>query len=68
MNPVVITIAELALRYGPALAKAFQELMTVKEPTAEQWAAVWALAEKSHDQHMAEARARAGLPTALPKE
>jgi hypothetical protein len=40
-----LIIAELCLKYGPSLARAFQEIFTKENPTKEDWDKVWAAAD-----------------------
>lgn len=43
--PQALLIAELCLKYGPALARSFQEIFTKQNPTQEDWDKVWATSE-----------------------
>lgn len=57
MSTVVI-IAELLLRYGPDVAQTVQGwISSGRNPTAEDWARVFATARKSADAYRAEAEA-----------
>lgn len=52
MNTAII-IAQFILQYGlPAFQKIIELTSQKTEPTPEQWAAVWALAEKSYEDYI----------------
>lgn len=59
--PQAILIVELLLRYGPAVAKAAKDLMSMKDPTQADWDNLWALADKDYNTLREEARKRASL-------
>jgi len=59
--PQAILVIELLLRYGPAVAKAAKDLMSMKDPTQADWDNLWALADKDYNTLREEARKRAGL-------
>jgi hypothetical protein len=61
-----LIIAELLLRYTPALARSVATIFYKSSPTLEDWEKVFALAEKTNDRFDAEARARADKAKALP--
>jgi hypothetical protein len=43
---LIILIAQMALKYGPAAAAAFVKIFQTKDPTSDQWDALWALMQK----------------------
>lgn len=45
MNPAVLVILQLLLKYGPEVAAKARELMRGKDPTDEDWAKVFELAQ-----------------------
>ena len=52
MNSEAAIIIGMALvKYGPMLAKSLYEIFSTKEPSKEQWDAVFALAEKSYEDY-----------------
>ena len=59
--PQAILIVELLLRYGPAVAKAAKDIMSMKDPTQADWDNLWALADKDYNTLREEARKRASL-------
>jgi hypothetical protein len=57
--PTAVLIAQLLVQYGPTVAETIQGwISSGKEPTADDWAKVFAEARKSPDQFRAEAEAR----------
>lgn len=57
--PAAITILQLLVQYGPAVAQAAQRILSSgTEPTQAEWDAIFARAEKSASQYRAEAEAR----------
>jgi hypothetical protein len=57
---LAITILALLAKYGPDVAEAAQRIFaTGRQPTPEDWAALFAATRKSYDQYIAEAEARA---------
>jgi hypothetical protein len=59
--PQAILIVELLLRYGPAVAKAAKDIMSMKDPTQADWDNLWALADKDYNTLREEARKRSSL-------
>jgi hypothetical protein len=45
-------IALALVKYGPELARALLNLLSVEAPTKEQWEAVFALAEKPYEDYV----------------
>lgn len=59
MDPATISlIVQFALQYGIPAARKLVELFHTEKPTTEQWEAVFAPAEKSYGDYIAEAKAK----------
>lgn len=62
MSPAATEIILTALvKYGPALAKGIYDLFQTQDPTPEQWATLFATAEKSYDDYVKPAAPAVGL-------
>lgn len=61
MNPIALLVIESLVKYGPAVAESVREMLKKDEPTDEDFARLFALANKTYDQYREEARKRAGL-------
>jgi hypothetical protein len=62
MPAAVLIVLQALLQYGPAAALAIKNLLAVQEPTQADWDAVFATAtQKSYDDYIAAAKAKAGL-------
>jgi len=51
-------IIEFAIKFGIPAARELVKLLTVENPTIEQWEKVFAPAEKSYDDYIAAAKAK----------
>ncbi len=57
MTPeIAILIAQMLVKYGPAVAREVKLLLQKKDPTLEDWEKVFALAEKPYEAYIAEAK------------
>lgn len=54
-----IVIAKFAIMYGIPAAQELVKLFQLKDPSHEDWAKVFALAQKPYDQYIKEAQDRA---------
>jgi hypothetical protein len=56
-------IVQALIQYGPAAALAIKNVLSKPDPTQADWDAVFAVAtQKSYDDYIAAAKAKAGLP------
>ena len=54
-----VIVAKFAIMYGIPAAQELVKLFQLKDPTAEDWAKVFALAQKPYEQYIKEAQDRA---------
>lgn len=61
MSQKALLIIEALIKHGPALARELYALFQLqRDPTLEELEKLYGIVNKSYDQHIAEARARAG--------
>jgi hypothetical protein len=62
MPAIVAIVIQALLQYGPAAALAIKNILSKPEPTQADWDAVFAAAtQKSYDDYIAAAKAKAGV-------